>query len=251
GYEIPIIRVNADDPIACVQAIQIAYDYTRTFKKDCVLDLVGYRRYGHNEMDEPRTTQPELYREIDAHPTVTEIFANQLQEAGIVTDESVKEMKDKAYKDLQSIYDSMKEDALEGVSELKMPNVLASSIENYDTAVPLDDLKKLNADLLERPENFQLFKRLNRVFKRRVDILEEGNKAEWGEGEALAYASILKDGIPIRLTGQDSERGTFAHRHMVLYDTETGDKYCPMHGLEDANASFDIHNSPLSETAVL
>jgi len=251
GYEIPIIRVNADDPIACVQAIQIAYDYTRTFKKDCVLDLVGYRRYGHNEMDEPRTTQPELYREIDAHPTVTEIFANQLQEAGIVTDESVKEMKDKAYKDLQSIYDSMKEDALEGVSELKMPNVLASSIENYDTAVPLDDLKKLNADLLERPENFQLFKRLNRVFKRRVDILEEGNKAEWGEGEALAYASILKDGIPIRLTGQDSERGTFAHRHMVLYDTETGDKYCPMHGLEDANASFDIHNSPLSETALL
>src|SRR5699024_11521996 len=84
-----------------------------------------------------------------------------------------------------------------------------------------------------------------------LPILEEGQKAEWGEGEALAFASILKDGIPIRITGQDSERGTFAHRHLVLYDTETGEKYCPMHGLEDANASFDIHNSPLSETAVL
>lgn len=251
GYEIPIIRVNADDPISCVQAIQLAYDYTRKFKKDCVLDLVGYRRYGHNEMDEPRATQPRLYREIDQHPTVTEIFSKNLLEAGIVTAEDVEAMKEKSQTELQEVYDSMKEDALTGISELKMPNVLASSIDHYDTAVPLEVLKKLNEDLLKRPENFHGFKRLERVFKRRVDILEEGHKAEWGEGEALAFASILKDGIPIRLTGQDSERGTFAHRHLVLYDTESGDKYCPMHGLDDADASFDIHNSPLSETAVL
>ncbi len=253
GYEIPIIRVNADDPIACVRAIQLAYDYTRTFKKDCVLDLVGYRRYGHNEMDEPRSTQPALYREIDHHPTVTEIFSNELMTAGIVSEEDVKVMKDNAQKELQSVYDSMqmKEDAFAGIAELKMPQVLANSIDNYETAVPLDELKKLNEDLLKRPEGFNGFKRLNRVFKRRIDILEEGQKAEWGEGEALAFASILKEGIPIRLTGQDSERGTFAHRHLVLYDTETGEKYCPMHGLDDANAAFDIHNSPLSETAVL
>src|SRR5699024_3521297 len=113
------------------------------------------------------------------------------------------------------------------------------------------DLQNLNADRLESPEGFKGFKRLERVFKRRVNILEEGHKAEWGEGEALAFASILKDGIPIRITGQDSECVTFAHRHLVLYDTETSEKYCPMYGLEDANASFDIHNSPLSETAVL
>src|SRR5690625_4979970 len=145
----------------------------------------------------------------------------------------------------------MKEDAFAGIAKLKMPQVLANSIDNYETAVPLDELKKLNEDLLKRPEGFNGFKRLNRVFKRRKDILKEGKRADWGEGEALAFASILKDGTPIRLTGQDSERGTFAHRHLVLYDTETGEKYCPMHGLEDANASFDIHNSPLSETAVL
>ncbi|MBO1005346.1 2-oxoglutarate dehydrogenase E1 component [Pseudogracilibacillus auburnensis] len=251
GYEIPIIRVNADDPIACIRAIQLAYEYSHEFKKDCVLDLVGYRRYGHNEMDEPRATQPILYSEIDTHPTVTEIFSDVLTNEGIVTADEVNAMKEKHQNELQAVYDGMKEDELSGISEVNMPTVLANSIDHYETAVPLEDLKKLNADLLNRPEDFKGFKRLERVFKRRQNILEEGHKADWGEGEALAFASILKDGIPIRITGQDSERGTFAHRHLVLYDTETGEKYCPMHGLEDANASFDIHNSPLSETAVL
>lgn len=251
GYEIPIIRANADDPIACVRAIQFAYDYTSKFHKDCLLDLVGYRRYGHNEMDEPRATQPELYNEIDEHSTITKIFGNQMIEEGIVTEDELKQIQEESTKELQDIYESMKEDSLAGISQANMPEALASNIDEYETAVPLETLEKLNEDLLKRPEGFTVFKRLNRVFKRRKDILKEGGKAEWGEGEALAFASILKDGIPIRLTGQDSERGTFAHRHLVLYDSETGDKYCPMHGLEDANASFDIHNSPLSEAAVL
>src|SRR5690625_1243878 len=251
GYEIPIIRVNADDPIACVNAIQLAYEYSHRFKKDCLLDLVGYRRYGHNEMDEPRATQPIMYSEIDNHPTVTEIFGNMLKQENLVNDEDISTMKENVQSELEAIYESMTEDTLAGISEVKMPDVLASSIDHYETAVPLDELKKLNEDLLKRPEDFKQFKRLNRVFNRRKKLFEEGQKADWGEGEALAYASILKDGIPIRLTGQDSERGTFAHRHVVLYDTETGGTYCPMHGLEDAKASFDIHNSPLSEAAVL
>jgi len=251
GFEVPIIRVNADDPVAAVLAIQMAYKYTRKFKKDCVLDLVGYRRYGHNEMDEPRTTQPELYSLIDQHPTVTAILAEQLQEENIITEDAVTQITDEVFAKLQSEYDGMKEEALSGISELNMPEYLAKSIDHYETAVDLEDLKKLNEDLLKRPEGFKVFKRLNRVFNRRKNILEEGQKADWGEGEALAFASIIKDGIPIRITGQDSERGTFAHRHLVLYDSETGEKYCPMHGLEDANASFDIYNSPLSETAVL
>lgn len=251
GFEVPIIHVNADDPIACIQAIQLAFHYTRTFKKDCLLDLVGYRRYGHNEMDEPRATQPKLYKEIDNHPTVTEIFGEQLKKEKIVTDEEIQEMKDKKFAELQREYDSMKEQELSGIAEVNMPDYLAKSIDDYETAVPLDVLKKLNQDLLKRPEGFKVFKRLNRVFNRRKNLFENGNKADWGEGEALAYASILRDGIPIRLTGQDSERGTFAHRHLVLYDSETGEKYCPMHALEDAKASFAIHNSPLSEAAVL
>lgn len=251
GFEVPIIHVNADDPIACIQAIELAFHYTRTFKKDCLLDLVGYRRYGHNEMDEPRATQPKLYKEIDNHPTVTEIFGEQLKKEKIVTDEEIQEMKDKIFAELQREYDSMKEQELSGIAEVNMPDYLAKSIDDYETAVPLDVLKKLNQDLLKRPEGFKVFKRLNRVFNRRKNLFENGNKADWGEGEALAYASILRDGIPIRLTGQDSERGTFAHRHLVLYDSETGEKYCPMHALEDAKASFAIHNSPLSEAAVL
>lgn len=251
GYEIPIIRVNADDPIACVRAIGMAYEYTKKFHKDCLLDLVGYRRYGHNEMDEPRATQPKLYQEIDNHPTVTKVFGDVLKNEGIITADEIKEYEEKVQVELRDVYDGMKEDSMSGLAEPNMPEVLAGNIDNYETAVPLEELEKLNEDLLKRPEGFKVFKRLNRVFKRRKDILKEGHKAEWGEGEALAYASILKDGIPIRLTGQDSERGTFAHRHLVLYDTETGEKYCPMHGLEDVNASFDIHNSPLSEMAVL
>jgi len=251
GFDIPIIRVNADDPIAAVRAIQLAYKYNRKFKKDCVLDLVGYRRYGHNEMDEPRATQPKLYKLIDEHPTVTEIFGEQLKAENIITDEEIKAIKDRAFEKLQKEYDGMKTKELSDIVELKMPDYLAKSIDHYETAVPLDDLKKLNEDLLKRPEGFKVFKRLNRVFKRRENILEEGQKADWAEGEALAFASIIKDGIPIRMSGQDSERGTFAHRHLVLYDSETGEKYCPIHGLDDAKASFDIFNSPLSETAVL
>lgn len=251
GYELPVIHVNADDPIACIQAIRLAYEYSRTFKKDCVLDLIGYRRYGHNEMDEPRATQPKLYKEIDEHPTVTEIFGEQLKQENIVTEDEIKQMRNHVFAELKNVYDGMKEKELSGIAEEKMPEFLAKSIDHYETAVPLDDLKKLNEDLLNRPEGFKQFKRLNRVFNRRKNILEEGQKADWGEGEALAYASILKDGIPIRITGQDSERGTFAHRHLVLYDSETGEKFCPMHTLEDAKASFAIHNSPLSETAVL
>ena len=251
GYEIPIIRVNADDPVACVSASKLAFEYTRKFKKDFLIDLVGYRRYGHNEMDEPRSTQPELYKEIDEHPTVTEIFAKELEESSVIKAGEYEDIKQKIQDELQAIYDSMKEDKFQGVSQLNMPDVLVKSIDNYDTAVPADKLRKLNQGLLERPEGFNMFKRLNRVFKRRETMLDEGNKADWGLGEALAYASILSDGIPIRITGQDSERGTFAHRQVVLYDIETGESYCPMHGLEEAKASFDIHNSPLSETAVL
>src|SRR5699024_9273754 len=155
-----------------------------------------------------------------------------------------KAIKDRAFEKLQKEYDGVKTKELSDIVELKMPDYLAKSIDHYETAVPLDDLKKLNEDLLKRPEGFKVFKRLNRVFKRRENILEEGQKADWAEGEALAFASIIKDGIPIRMSGQDSERGTFAHRHLVLYDSETGEKYCPIHGLDDAKASFDIFNSP-------
>lgn len=250
GFEIPIIHVNADDPVACVAAVKLAYDYRQKFNKDFLIDLVGYRRYGHNEMDEPRATQPTLYRNIDEHPTAATVFAEKLEEAGIVNKEEFKAIKEKTEANLREIYDNMKEDDIKPV-EPEMPAVLKADLEEVETAIPLETLHALNEGLLERPEGFNQFKGLKRILKRRKNALDEGNKADWGAAEALTYASILKDGIPIRIMGQDSERGTFAHRHLVLHDSETGETYCPMHGLEEAKASFYIGNSALSEAGVL
>src|SRR5690625_2800405 len=203
-------------------------------------------------MDEPRATQPLLYKEIDNHPTVAQLYAEQLAKEGKIEEDKLKKLREDIDQHLLSIYESMaEEDSKATLTEKEMPEELATRIDQFETAVPLVDLKVLNEGMLKRPEGFNGFKRLDRIYKRREKVFEEGNLADWGAGEALAYASILKDGIPIRLTGQDSERGTFAHRHIVLHDVETAETYCIMHGLEEAKASFDIHNSPLSEARVL
>ncbi|WP_281279569.1 2-oxoglutarate dehydrogenase E1 component [Aquibacillus sediminis] len=251
GFEIPIVHVNADDPEACVSAVKLAYEYRKKFHKDFLIDLVGYRRYGHNEMDEPRATQPQLYKDIDQHPTVSTVYSNRLKEEGVVEDNTINEMKDAVFNKLKGIYDNMREDSTSEPEAKPVPQALRNGLSDIETAVPLDQLKALNKGLLKRPEGFQGFKKLERILNKRGDALEDGNKADWATAETLAYASILQDGIPIRLTGQDSERGTFAHRHLVLHDVNTGETYCPMHGLEQAKASFDIHNSPLSEAGVL
>ncbi|MEN2767784.1 2-oxoglutarate dehydrogenase E1 component [Ornithinibacillus xuwenensis] len=250
GFEIPVIHVNADDPVACISAIKIAYDYRKKFNKDILIDLVGYRRYGHNEMDEPRVTQPMLYGRIDNHPTAANVFGNELVEKGIISAEQFESMKTKVEEDLRATYESMKETEIAKVECKDMPDALNNNLDQYKTAVPMETLAELNEGLFNRPEGFVENKKLSRIFKRRRDALKDGNTVDWGAGEALAYASILKDGIPIRLTGQDSERGTFAHRHAVLNDAETNKKYSIFHGL-NTEASFDIRNSPLSEIAVL
>ncbi|RDW18504.1 2-oxoglutarate dehydrogenase E1 component [Oceanobacillus arenosus] len=251
GFEIPIIRVNADDPISCISAIKIAYEYRKKFNKDFLIDLVGYRRYGHNEMDEPRTTQPKLYQEIDNHPTVTKVFAMALKERNIIGGNHLEELEENVDKELREIYTSMKENETVETEVLNMPKALLSDLDIYETGIDLESLKALSQGLMKRPEGFNGFKKTEKILKRREAAFDEGNKVDWGTGEALAYASIIKDGIPIRLTGQDSERGTFAHRHAALNDTVTGEKYVPLHGLDEANASFEIRNSPLSEVAVL
>ncbi|SFE00864.1 2-oxoglutarate dehydrogenase E1 component [Lentibacillus persicus] len=251
GFEIPIVHVNADDPVACVVATKMAYEYRQTFHKDFLIDLVGYRRYGHNEMDEPRATQPALYQDIDNHPTAANVFAEKLEKEGLIEANELDGLKKETETNLREIFENMKEDESSSDDIKSMPEALTNGLDRFETAVPLDTLKKLNKELQERPEGFTTFRKLKRILSRRENVLEEGNKADWGAGEALTYASILNDGIPIRLTGQDTERGTFAHRHLVLHDAETGETYCPLHGLEDADVSFDIRNTPLSEAGVL
>ncbi|MFC0523320.1 2-oxoglutarate dehydrogenase E1 component [Pontibacillus salicampi] len=251
GYEIPIVHVNADDPEACLSAVQLAYEYRQKFHKDFLIDLVGYRRYGHNEMDEPRSTQPYLYKAIDNHPTVANVYKDQLIAQQVIGDDDFTQIKEDVDKKLRDIYENMKENEAGEREVEKLPEAVESTLEDIETAVPLEELKQLNKGLLERPDNFNVFKKLEKILQRRENALEEGNKVDWALGESLAFASILADGKPIRLTGQDSERGTFAHRHLVLHDVENGSTYCPMHGLEQAKASFSIHNSPLNETGVI
>jgi len=251
AFEIPIMRVNADDPISCVSAAEIAYQFRKKFKKDILIDLVGYRRYGHNEMDEPRTTQPKLYQEIDNHLSVRDVFAESLQSKNIITSDEFDQMKNRVETDLRDIYNGMSEREIVAPEPEDEPQALSNDLNRFDTAVDYDTLYKLNQDLLKRPDGFNGFRKTEKILNRRSDALDEGNKADWGTGEILAYATLLRDGVPIRLTGQDTERGTFAHRHSVLHDIETSEKYSPLHGLEDAEASFDIRNSPLSEAGVL
>ncbi|RPF50108.1 2-oxoglutarate dehydrogenase E1 component [Aquisalibacillus elongatus] len=251
GFEIPVIHVNADDPVACLTAVELAYQYRTTFEKDVLIDLVGYRRYGHNEMDEPRGTQPELYQDIDNQPTAYEVYADRLVKENILTEEEAKSYKEDVKKKLREIFDNMTESEKKNPSVPDLPEEVVNGLDKIETAVDVDTLKKLNEDMLKRPDGFEVFRKLEKILKRREKAFNEGEKIDWALGEALAFASILNDGTPIRMSGQDSERGTFAHRHAVLNDVNSKQKYSPFHGLEGVNKSFSIYNSPLSEAGVL
>ncbi|MCA0983983.1 2-oxoglutarate dehydrogenase E1 component [Halobacillus yeomjeoni] len=251
GFEIPVIHVNADDPISCMSAMALAYEYRQEFHKDILIDLIGYRRYGHNEMDEPRATQPKLYAEIDNHPTVAALFEEQLRGESVVEEGALDKIKEENEKKLREIYNNMSEHEANSPDVKDRPSGVERPLDSIETAIDIDRLRSLNEGMLKRPEGFNGFKKLEKILQRRSNMLDDGQKVDWATAEALAFASILEDGKPIRITGQDTERGTFAHRHLVLHDVKTGETYCPLHGLEQANASFDIHNSPLSEAGVI
>ncbi|HEX6923318.1 MAG TPA: 2-oxoglutarate dehydrogenase E1 component, partial [Bacillales bacterium] len=251
GYEIPIVHVNADDPEACLAAIDLAYEYRKLFQKDFLIDLVGYRRFGHNEMDDPAATQPLMYGTINSHPTVRKRYAETLQSEGVLTSEQVDEMQGDMTSKFQDIFDQVKSQKSGEFEETEPPEPVKNGLSKIETAVQLDSLREINTDLLKWPEGFNVYSKLKRILKRRSDALEDGKKVDWGHAETLAYASILADGTPIRLTGQDTQRGTFAHRHLMLHDEKTGETYSPLHTIPQAKASFAIHNSPLSEAAVI
>ncbi len=255
GFEIPIVHVNADDAEACIAVARMAWAYRERFQKDFLIDLVGYRRWGHNEGDEPVFTQPLMYSKITQHPTVREIWARELERRGMITHEEA-QAKVRAVQDrLQQAYDEVRnrrEIEPQGNSHLpsaatpaKLPKMVAPRLLSAKT------LRALNEAMLERPEGFTVNPKLERTLQRRRTAIDEPGGIDWSFAEALAFASILAEGTPIRLTGQDSERGTFSQRHMVLHDSETGKRYIPLHNIPQSQASFAIYNSPLSENAVL
>jgi 2-oxoglutarate dehydrogenase E1 component len=249
GFDVPIIHVNADDPEACLAAVRLAMAYREHFHEDVLIDLVGYRRHGHNEGDEPTYTQPVMYERIRNLPTVREQYGMALvREAIIPAKEDETEAK-RQYEKLAEVQQALKASLGKPIT-IEPPKPDRPSGIEVDTAVPADQLKALNEQLLNWPEGFTVNPKLRKQLERRRQALSEGG-IDWAHAESLALGSLLNDGIPIRLTGQDTERGTFSQRHLVLHDAQTGDALCLMARLPGAQAPFEVHNSPLSELATL
>ncbi|HEY5341974.1 MAG TPA: multifunctional oxoglutarate decarboxylase/oxoglutarate dehydrogenase thiamine pyrophosphate-binding subunit/dihydrolipoyllysine-residue succinyltransferase subunit [Candidatus Aquilonibacter sp.] len=249
GFDAPIVHVNADDIDACISAVHLAVECRKRFARDVVIDLIGYRRFGHNEQDEPAYTQPSMYDKIKSHPTARELFANKLVAQGIVTAEQASEMVAEATARLQEAYKNVKESHSGSMIEKIAQN---AKLPTADLA-PIDKAELLGwtDELITLPEGFHANKKLIAQFERRKALISEKGLVDWGMSEALAFASLLKSGVPIRMTGQDTERGTFSHRHALLHDPADNAHYVPLQHLAASKASFEIHNSPLSEYACL
>ena len=248
GFDIPIVHVNADDPEAAIAAVRLAMAYRLRFGHDVVVDLVGYRRHGHNEQDEAAYTQPLLAAAIAVHPTVREQFAAQLVAEAVVSQEQADELSAEVLAVLKAAHETLR--ASFGITPQPSGDRALPATTRGDvvTAVAAGRLRSLNEELLRVPDWFTPHPKLIKQLERRREAIEEGG-IDWGQAEALAFSSLLVEGIPIRITGQDTERGTFSHRHAVLHDVNTGATFTPIQHLDDAAASFEIHNSPLSEYA--
>jgi len=251
GFEIPIVHVNADDPEACIEAARLAFAYRAEFRKDFLIDLVGYRRHGHNEGDEPRFTQPVMYRAIEAHPTVRARWAETLLARGAVRAEEPPRMIEARMQSLRRTLETLRPEADLAASVPAAPP--RGAARQVQTAVPAERLRALHDALGLLPPDFALDPKLSRMRERRRQALETLDEptVDWATAEELAFGSLLEDGIAIRLTGEDVARGTFGHRHAVLYNATTGATFTPLQALPGAKAAFAVFNSPLAENATV
>jgi len=255
--EAPIFHANGDDPEAVVFAAKIATEFRQKFQKPVVIDMFCYRRHGHNEGDEPMFTQPLMYRKIQSHPTTLEIYAKKLIAEGVVTDGEVEKMKrdwrsrlDAELEASQS-YKANKADWLDGRwAGFKVAEV-SDDPRRGNTGVDLKALKNIGARITAVPQSFHVHRTVQRFLDARRKAIESGDGIDWATAEALAFCSLLTEGHPVRLSGQDSERGTFSQRHSVLIDQENEDRYTPFNSVAPGQARFEVVNSMLSEAAVL
>ena len=247
GFSFPIIHVNADDPEACLAAVRLAMAYRAEYHDDVIIDLVGYRRYGHNEGDEPGYTQPLATDAIKEHPTVRALYGDLLVGQGILTAHDVETMQERV-----AVYlgDARQQVHSEGESRTELSDgVVLETDRVAPPDVPLEVLAEINVATLATPADFTVHPKLKRVLARREEGFGSSFPVDWAHAEALAFGSLLREGIPIRLTGQDTQRGTFSHRHLVFHDVKTGLEHRPL--ADFGSARFEVHNSPLSEMAVL
>jgi 2-oxoglutarate dehydrogenase E1 component len=251
AFKMPIVHVNADDPEACVEAARLAFAYRQKFQRDFIIDLIGYRRHGHNEGDEPAFTQPVLYQKIAAHPTVRERWARTLVDRKIVEEQEPEARARRRLDRLQAILEGLDPAAHYIEPELEPPPTGAAR--NPETAVRIERLRALNEALLQAPPGFAFHRKLEKARDKRRHALDDldARTIDWALAEELALASLIEEGVAVRLTGEDVERGTFSHRHAVFRDARTGVRHTPLQRLPHGRAAFEIHNSPLSENGAL
>lgn len=248
GFDVPIVHVNADDAEATMHAVRLAIAYRQRFNKDFVIDLVGYRRHGHNESDQPAFTQPMMYKIVDQHPTPREVYGARLVRERKATEEEVKQLDDALRAQLKGVYDEMK--AAGTADTHGESGTTPAQKTSVETAVKAEKLVALNEQLLGWPSTFKLHPNIARTLPKRRDAIHQGG-IDWGHAESLAFGSLLVDGVSVRLTGQDAERGTFSHRQAVVHDVNNGETFTALQNLPQASGAFEIYNSPLSETAVM
>ena len=250
---IPIFHVNAENPDEVLQVAKIATDFKAEFKTDVVIDLIGYRRYGHSEIDDPTLTSPALYRKIDDLPLLWESYAARIG----ISEEDIDQLQESSL--------AMLEDGLEkGRSMTEQPQLVDAP--NYwqpyvggfydeslavKTSISTEEVETIGEKITKIPENFSLHPKLQKIFDQRAEMAAGKRKVDWGMAEALAFGSLLNSGTPVRITGQDSRRGTFSHRQAVLYDYDSGKEYIPLMNISDSQSRFDVYDSMLSEAAAV
>ncbi len=254
--QLPIFHINGDSPEAAYRVAKIALEYRQQFNKDVALDLVGFRRLGHNEGDEPSYTQPLMYQRVKDHPGVRHVYAQELIRSGVITEDELSRMTDKVVAKYEDILKRAKEIASERkkVVELPPPILDEDGSNVLDTSISKETLKQVSDKISLIPDGFNINPKMVGQLGRRFKMGSGETPLDWGFAEAVAFGSLVLDGISVRLSGQDSGRGTFSHRHSLMYDTQTGDIWSPLAELrskENANARFNVHDSSLSESGVL
>jgi 2-oxoglutarate dehydrogenase E1 component len=254
--EAPIFHVNGDDPLAVAFVTRLAFEFRQTFHRDVVIDMYCYRRHGHNETDEPVFTQPSLYAEINSHPSVANIFKDRLIESGVLTADAAKglqhEFEEKLRVTLEEVKQAEQEHKLTKFSESTAVFQPKYSHAPATTAVTTEELDKVVRALSTAPAKFNVHPKIKRfLLDHRAQVHKNGGPYDWPFAEALAFGTLLTEGVPVRLSGQDSRRGTFSQRHSVIYDVKTRERYIPLLNISPGQVRFCVYNSPLSEAGVL
>jgi 2-oxoglutarate dehydrogenase E1 component len=249
GFDAPIVHVNADDPEACLAAVRLAMLYRERYHNDVVIDVVGYRRWGHNEGDEPSYTQPLMYEKIRQHPTARQVYAQHLASEGVIAAAETEKLAEAAYQRLADAQAAVKRRLASQAPHEEPSRTSARAAAEPGTAVDRTRLLELNEQLLAVPDGFTVNPKLKKQLDRRRETVGPAGGIEWAHAEALAYASLVAEGVPVRLSGQDTERGTFSQRHLALHDAKDGRRFAPIQNLAAARASLELFNSPLSEYA--